>query len=145
MEKLLCKLEEMTKQELEQITKQQNLSGADLDKMIKATCLLDQLESLKDSEVYGQSRGYYDGPMHHMDFDGYGNVSYARGRSRTTGRYMSRDMDPRIHDRYYARGYSSHSIADRMVDALERMYDEAGTDHERAIVETWISKIRNEA
>ena len=53
-----------------------------------------------------------------------------RGRSRTTGRYMSRDM-----------GRSNHSIKDRMVDSLERMYDEAKTDHERGMLDEWIRKI----
>lgn len=38
-------------------------------------------------------------------------------------------------------GRSNHSIKDRMVDSLERMYDEAQTDHERGMLDEWIRKI----
>lgn len=150
MKKILEQLEEMTKRELEQITKQTTLSGADLDKMIKATCLLDQMESLeekleakKNGEFYGMSYGN----MNHMGVDGYGNVSYERGRSSVTGRYVSRDTDPMMHGGHgsYDRGYSGHSISDRMVSSLEKMYDEAKSPHEQQVISTWISRIRNEA
>lgn len=87
--------------------------------------------------------------MPHMTYDGnrtyrvegsYDNqndgMSRARGRSRTTGRYMSRDSA-------YDMGRSNHSIKDRMVDSLERMYDEAATEHERNVVDEWIRKIES--
>ena len=35
-------------------------------------------------------------------------------------------------------GYSGHSIKDHMVARLEKMYDEAQTDHERQIINEWI-------
>lgn len=59
--------------------------------------------------------------------DGMPNM---RGRSRTTGRYMSRDS-----------GRSAHSIKDRAIAAIERMYDEAPTDHERTILDDIIRNI----
>lgn len=149
MEKILDKLEEMTKHELEQLTKQPALSGQDLDKMIKATCALDQMESLRmheEEKKHGvsYSRGNSYGTGHHMDLDPYGNVSYARGRSSVTGRYVSRDSDP-MRENDYDRSYSSHSISDRMVASLEKMYDEAKSPHEQKIIDTWISRIRNDA
>lgn len=39
--------------------------------------------------------------------------------------------------------YSSHSIRDRIVDSLERMYDEAATDHERTVLDEMISYVRH--
>lgn len=39
--------------------------------------------------------------------------------------------------------YSSHSIRDRIVDNLERMYDDAATDHERTVLDEMISYVRH--
>ena len=51
-------------------------------------------------------------------------------------------------NRYYggnsmSRDYSGHSIQDRMVDRLERMIDEAQSEHERQTVKDWINRLRN--
>ena len=46
-------------------------------------------------------------------------------------------------DSAYDMGRSNHSIKDRMVDSLERMYDEAATEHERNVVDEWIRKIES--
>lgn len=40
-------------------------------------------------------------------------------------------------------GYSGHSIQDRMIDKLERMMDEAQTEHERQTVKDWIHRLKN--
>ena len=61
--------------------------------------------------------------------------SYRRGRSATTGRYVSRGEN-------YGDAYSGHSISDRMVAAIEDMYDDAKTDHERKQIDTAIRMIR---
>jgi hypothetical protein len=67
-------------------------------------------------------------------------------------------MTSGAYERGYSEGYSDgvndahsdemrrsgHSIKDRMVDSLERMYDGASTDHERQIVDKWIKKMRAE-
>lgn len=42
-------------------------------------------------------------------------------------------------------GRSGHSITDRMIDRLERMYDEAESDHEREVLGTWIDRIHMES
>lgn len=78
---------------------------------------------------------------------GQSEYSGRRGRSRTTGRYMSRDGS--YENRSYGSfgsyegnsnrgsyGYSGHS----MVEQLERMYDEAHNDKERKMIEEWIRK-----
>lgn len=44
----------------------------------------------------------------------------------------------------FERGYSGHSIKDRMVSQLEAMYDEAQTEHKRQMVDEWIKRIETE-
>ncbi len=80
----------------------------------------------------------------------YGN-SYTRGRSPITGRYVSRDSAPyaegyssrRFYDGEHHNGYSGHSIKDRMIDQLEKMYDTAQTEHERQTVNDWIRRLES--
>lgn len=72
----------------------------------------------------------------------YGGYSTRRGRSMTTGRYVSRDPYPqnmsyrRSYGDPYMTGYSGHN---RMIDELERMRDEAQTERERMMINEWIS------
>lgn len=71
----------------------------------------------------------------------YGGYSTRRGRSMTTGRYVSRDPYPndmsyrRSYGDPYMNGYSGHN---RMIDELERMRDSAQTEHERRMIDEWI-------
>lgn len=72
----------------------------------------------------------------------YGGYSTRRGRSMTTGRYVSRDPYPqnmsyrRSYGDPYMTGYSGHN---RMIDELERMRDEAQTERERMMINEWIN------
>lgn len=76
----------------------------------------------------------------------YGGYSTRRGRSMTTGRYVSRDPYPQnssyrgsyggSYGEPYMNGYSGHN---RMIDQLERMRDEAQTEHERMMIDGWIN------
>lgn len=68
-------------------------------------------------------RGYIDG------------TSNERGRSPYTGRYVSRDEWRMDEHR------SGHSIDDRMVAAMEQMYDNASTEHERMRIDDVIKHI----
>lgn len=81
--------------------------------------------------------------------------SSRRGRSATTGRYVSRSYGPVMNEEpgysrrsynipYHSRGYSGHSIKDRMISNLEMMYDDAQTEHERQMLDEWITKIEME-
>lgn len=100
------------------------------------------------------SRGYEDG------------MSMAQNRSPRTGRFISGDEDYGYSERGASgrrymeggregysnaregsregsrEGRSGHSINDRMVDNIERMYDSAGTEHERAELADVINYIR---
>lgn len=117
------------------VAKGASMNAAELDVLTKAVCTLEKIKQIEDS-ANGYRANYYDND---------GN-SYRRGRSATTGRYVSRDAMPHYDGgtsrRFYdGGGYSGHSIKDRMVAQLEKMYDEAQTDHERQIVSDWIRRI----
>ena len=78
--------------------------------------------------------------------------STRRGRDATTGRYVSRDSMGSYDDRgsfgsyngsydrgSYADGYSGHQ---KMIQHLERMYDEAEDEKERQMISEWMRKAR---
>ena len=52
------------------------------------------------------------------------------------------DMNPgRNYERRHDRGYSGHSIDDRVVDMLEKMMDSAASNYERNKLNTYIRVI----
>ena len=96
---------------------------------------------IKCSEEMGDESSYDMMPRSYMMDPRYGSYeggSYRRGRSMTTGRYMSRE------DGYSSGGYSGHSIKDRMIARLESMYDEAKSEHEREEIQKEIRRIESE-
>ena len=132
------------------IRKNSNMTPMDIEIITKDICALEALKRIEN----GGSEGYSE------ESSGNSSNSYRRGRSRSTGRYMSRDSYPDEGgtDRYYDSGsnssrsydggsgnsgYSGHSIQDRMVDKLERMVDEAQTENERKTVREWIQRLKH--
>ena len=143
---LLCKIEDISKEELEKVAKKGEIQPnewTNLDAVVsimKNVKKVQKMISEMDGE-YGHSSRSYDtqftprmdrGNRSYRIEGSYDGMSNERGRSRTTGRYMSRDY-----------GRSTHSIKDRMVDSLERMYDEAPTEHEKVVLDEWIRKIES--
>lgn len=132
-------LEKDLKEELAKVTSAGTVSPTEVKTITDAVCLMLKLKEYEEwDEGKDRDPGY----------------SSRRGRSATTGRYMSRDMESsrnyyddhgrRYYDgSYRGDGYSGHSIKDRMVDSLERMYDEAKTEHERATIDEWIGRIES--
>lgn len=112
----LNSLYDLVELELKKISKKETLTVPDIDAATKAVCLLEKIQNLQNGSID----------------DGY---SGRRSRSSVTGRFMSSNGR-------YRNGYSGHSIKDRMVDKLESMMDEAGSDYERQTIAEWISKIR---
>lgn len=117
MEKLYSDLKEMVEDEIRRVVKKNDITPAELENLTKAVCLIEKLKMMENGG-YSQT-GYNNEGMSNM----YRNRSY---RS---------DMDS------YDRGYSGHSIRDRMIAKLESMYDEAKTDHERQTVDEWINRL----
>lgn len=156
-EKVLNNLSEVVSESLKGLVKKGELSPTELQNAKEAVCLMEKIEKLKmgsfEEPEDGYSMGYSANRSYAYMPDPYIN-SYRRGRSPYTGRYVSRDYMPRDHysmdyndhmsrDRYDV-GYSGHSIADRAVDRLESMMDEAKTEYERDMVKRFIALIRNE-
>ena len=114
----------------------------DLEILNKGICILEKIKKIESLDKQIEYMDSY-GNDSYNSYNSYddGN-SYRRGRSATTGRYVSRDSAPyaegyssrRFYDGEHHNGYSGHSIKDRMVAQLEKMYDEAQTEHERQTV-----------
>ena len=148
---------EALEREIKGITKKETMSPTEVSNMKEALCaaksIMDIIGELpKDagdnaSNGYSSSYAVRPGFKHESEYSGayfprevYSGYpySYRRGRSATTGRYVSRGE----HGTSYGDDYSGHSINDRMVAAMEDMYDEAKTDHERQKIDTAIRMIR---
>ena len=106
----------------------------ELDKINNAgTVTPEEVKTVKDAVKLMLKIQKYKNWMMGEGENSYGGYSTRRGRSAITGRYVS--MDPYPQMRSYDTGYSGHN---RMIDELERMYNEAGNDHERRMIEEWI-------
>ena len=119
-DKLACDTVEMLEKMIGELNKKPNITSAELD-------------ALKDA---------YNLRMALHDRYGDDGMSYARGRSPVTGRYISRD--PMMHDDMMMDHRSMHSIKDRMIARLEAMYDEAKSEHEREEIRKEIRRIESE-
>ncbi len=142
MSETLSDLKALIEKEIRKITAKNDITPVELENMTKSLCALEKIKEIErmdagDMEYSGRMVSTM--PMGYNDrrfFDE--NRSYMRGRDARTGRYMSRDFE-RNHG--HDTGYSGHSIRDRMIDKLERMYDEAQTEHERQVVDEWIRRL----
>lgn len=133
MQERIGKFEELLEKELKEKLDKVNNAGTinpeDLKVIKDAVKLMLKIQKYKEW-MMGEGENTYDG------------YSTRRGRSATTGRYVSRDSNPRnmrSYDDYSGRrsytGYSGHN---RMIEELERMYDEAQNEHERHMIDEWI-------
>lgn len=116
--------------EVAKINEKGDLTPSEVDSVYKISNIMEK--SVKAANMLGL-----------MDTDDYswgeirGN-SYMRGRSATTGRYVSRDYTmPRNMG-----GHSGHSIDDRMIAALEQQMDMATSEYERQRIQDQINQIR---
>lgn len=142
--KELENLREMYLDEIKKINKKGELTPVDAEaakKALEAISMIDLICSDMDENEYsersyrsgrsyrGMSRHY---PMPEMDYGyGYGyddgRYSSRRGRSSTTGRYVSRSGD----------------AVDSMIKKLDRMRMEAPDEETRKAIETAIDKLEN--
>lgn len=150
MENTLNGLKDTIKDALKKIQAKGDLTPAELENAIKAVELIDKiceveikLNCEKSGMDYGLDHGYGYGYGYDRGTPIGNMMSGERGRSPVTGRYISRGTDTSMGPNSGYNGYSGHSIQDRMVASLEGMYDTAKTEHERAMVDEWIKRIRN--
>lgn len=146
------------------INKGAAMKPEEFEVLIKSICALETIKRIEDAEKYAeQSRNSYNSYNSYGGQGSYNNTpnsyddyssdvsrfyrddnSYRRGRSAATGRYVSRDSAPRVEgysSRRFYDGYSGHSIKDRMIAQLEKIYDEAQTEHERQILNDEIRRL----
>ncbi len=114
--KELDDLSENIAKELKKINSKTEMSAADLKAASDALCVLEKIETIQNGEY---------------DDSSYSHTSYSRMRNPMNGRYMDHD-----------KGYSGHSIHDRMIAALENLYDQAKTDYDRETISDGIRMIR---
>ena len=118
--KIIDELEDLVVGEMKKMVKKGDLSAVELKNATDSACLLMKLEELQMGEF--DDEGYSESYNH--------GRSYRRGRSPRNGRYVS-----------MSDGVSRHSINDRIVDKLEHMMDESGSEYERSVISGWIEKI----
>ncbi len=119
------------------------MTAAELEVLTKAVCTIEKIKQIESGEYNGDS---FSNSFARIDYNYDNGNSRERGRSPYTGRYVSRDdgySTRRYYDGENHTGYSGHSIKDRMIDALEKMYDTAQTEHERQTVNDWIRRLEN--
>lgn len=160
MEELIRDLREKAIKDLKKLNEKPEFSSnewSNAKTVLSALCKMKELEMGYED---GESYDYY--PMSYQESrsmnsmrggqgggnssrGGQGGNSSRRGRSARTGRYVSRDGRSYGEDYYdsYDGGTSGHSITDRMIDQIERMYDSAKTEHERKELDKWITRIEN--
>ena len=116
--------------------------GAELDKLMGSGSISpSDICTMKDAFKLMKLIGEYE------EMDGY---SSRRGRSRTTGRYMSRDSydsfgsgeSRRSYDSSYRGSYGSYERSGhtQIVSELERMYENAHDEKERKMIDEWIRR-----
>lgn len=129
-------LKELTMRELEKIVQKGTMTPAELECVYKGVKAINEIDRFESAEMMdgGYSERYSEGmPYAGMYYDSYrAPMSYDRGRSMRTGRYISRDS-----------GMSGHSVKDRAIAALESMVDTAGSDYERQEFIKIIDCVRN--
>lgn len=114
LDRSLEELESMVASEIDKLTKRPELNPAEIKSATDAVCLLEKIQKVK--QVFDEDDEY----------------SERRGSYRSARHYM---MD---------RGYSRHSINDRIVDKLEHMMDDAGSEYERSVIASWIARVKSE-
>ena len=132
LNEILQNAREAVEDVIKDITSKKDVSPARLEVLMKSLCALDTINSMKQKDKE------------------YSENSYRRGRSRTTGRYMSRDNSNNYYDGNSSRryndssGYSGHSMKDRMIAKLEEMFDEVNSPHEEKFIQDWIDRLSHD-
>lgn len=163
MNKTYSKIEEKLDADICDLIKKPNMSRDELMMLGQAVDILKDISTVKAMDAYGGNEDDYSSASfasramtrRSMDYSrGYEDgMSMAQNRSPRTGRFVSgndgwdasgRSYMDGTRDGYFNDydGRSGHSINDRMIDNIERMYDNAGTEHERAEIQDVINYIR---
>lgn len=126
--------------ELEEIARKPEMSAGDLEAVHKLTDTIKNIDKICMMEEDGEYSQAGD-----WELEGHGNYgrgnSYARGRKRDSmGRYS---RDGGMSYARGGRGYSRDGGKDHMMEQLEKMMDEAGTEKEREAIRRCIAQLEN--
>lgn len=134
MSETLEKLEKILEMELDKIAAKGTITPAELESATKAVCLMEKIKMVEDMDLGSSySRGNYNSYR-----QGQSN-RYYRNSNMYPGDYYSQD---RSYDYSMDRGYSGHSVRDRMIAQLEsNMMDNAQSESERRTIESLISQL----
>ena len=149
LHKTFSKIEEKLNDNICDLLKKENMSKEDVTILGMAVDILKDISTVEAMDEYGEREDRYES-----------RASMARARSPRTGRFVStegydqswemptmRNMYPRVSygEPVYTRDAqrSGHSVEDRMIDTMERMYDGAASEYERASIDKVIHFIRN--
>lgn len=126
---LLDEMESLIEEELRKIVSKRDMTPMELDVSTKAICLLEGINDLKKSyeenEYSGRRRSYENRERMTDIYPRYENRDSYRGSRRSYNDYSGHDND----------------ITDKMIAKLDDMMADAKTDHERDIINKWISRI----
>lgn len=132
LEQNLDSLENLLNEQIAKIANKGDITPTELENMTKTLCLLEKIKDYKEDYNWSEE-------------EGRSQMSRRYVGDMIPSRYSMNEYGARSHRRHSSysrdRGYSGHSIKDRMIAKLESMYDEAQTDHERQIVDEWIDRL----
>lgn len=132
MSKSLNKIKEMLCDELDNIAKRGELSPGSLETVDKLTHSLKSVVTILAMEDYGEGGASYDGGA-------MGGVSGRRGRSRTTGRYVSREGGSG--GRRYDGGMSYAGARDELMSHVDELMGMAEDEPTRAMIRRFKSEL----
>lgn len=128
MHKTFERTEDLLLRKIDEVVDRGDVSPSEMDclyKAFKTLYYMTTIEAMDEHTDYDDYRSHT--PHHDPMMDG-------RSMRRGDGRRMSRKM--------YDRGYSSHSVIDRMIASLEQEMDMAETDYDRAQIQDEIRSLR---
>ena len=133
---LLHDLDRIVEKEIRSIVDKGSVSPNEWENLKNAVCIMEKSKkvqhmALEDSIMDPTSKYSYDTRYLIERFPNGAPID---------GRRMRDDHRDAYRGKYR---YSSHSIRDRAIDKLEKMYDEADTDHERLVLDEMIAHIRS--
>lgn len=138
MSKSLNKIKEMLCDELDNIAKRGELSPGSLETVDKLTHSLKSVVTIMAMEDYDEGGASYDG----ADGGAMGGVSGRRGRSRTTGRYVSRDGGySGRRDWRGERGMSYDGARTELIEHVDELMGMAQDEPTRAMIRRFKSQL----
>ncbi len=137
----LTRFARISADEVSKINDKGDLTPSEVDSVYKIANIMEK--STKAAKMLGlmEDDGYsqYYPDMPYEPYNNMAGNSYTRGRSMTTGRYMSRSNGPGR----YEGGHSGHSVNDRMIMALEQEMNFANSEYDRKQIQDQINRIRS--